>query len=382
MFGSSIFAVTAAIGRLSFSRGASAQKKDTRGFLRGGWKVVLAALLAAIAVLPAQNAGAQSASASNNRTATPIKHLIVVIGENRSFDNVFATYVPPNFSGKPQSVWNLLSQGIVFNTGQPNPDVTTAKQQTATDHDTYQLAPPKDATSLFGNFLPQPSTGLNALPNDPCDLGQYEGDGMLGCSDIGLPQGPSSPYFLGLLAGGTGQDFWDPWASRFAYFYPTPDCRYPSNLPNAPYSIREASSQNTACNVEHPLLNVYRKPIAIPTQFSDNTGDPVHRFFQMWQPNDCDYIHHHSSQNPSGCLHDLYTWVATSVGWQITGYVTNSPPATGDYQGTFQGGIAMGFYNMATGDWPYFKSLAQQFAISDNYHQPIMGGQGRTRSSC
>jgi phospholipase C len=28
-------------------------------------------------------------------TQTPIKHVIVIIGENRSFDHVFATYVPP-----------------------------------------------------------------------------------------------------------------------------------------------------------------------------------------------------------------------------------------------------------------------------------------------
>jgi phospholipase C len=28
------------------------------------------------------------------KTRTPIQHLIVVVGENRSFDNVFATYVP------------------------------------------------------------------------------------------------------------------------------------------------------------------------------------------------------------------------------------------------------------------------------------------------
>ncbi len=27
-------------------------------------------------------------------TATPIKHVIIIIGENRSFDHVFATYVP------------------------------------------------------------------------------------------------------------------------------------------------------------------------------------------------------------------------------------------------------------------------------------------------
>jgi phospholipase C len=72
-----------------------------------------------------------------------------------------------------------------------------------------------------------------------------------------------------------------------------------------------------------------------------------------------------SVSNPSGCAHDLYAWVATTVGWQIT---KNGLPPTGD-QGTFQGGIAMGFYNMATGDYPYFRSLASSYAINDNYHQ-------------
>src|SRR5258708_5371178 len=65
---------------------------------------------------PIAAAEAQTYSPSNIRTSTPIKHLIVVIGENRSFDNVFATYVPPDPS---QSVWNLLSQGIVDINGKP-----------------------------------------------------------------------------------------------------------------------------------------------------------------------------------------------------------------------------------------------------------------------
>jgi phospholipase C len=34
----------------------------------------------------------------------------------------------------------------------------------------------------------------------------------------------------------------------------------------------------------------------------------------------------------------------------------------------------MGFYNMARGDAALFKRLADQYAIADNYHQPIMGG--------
>jgi phospholipase C len=41
-----------------------------------------------------------------------------------------------------------------------------------------------------------------------------------------------------------------------------------------------------------------------------------------------------------------------------------------------QGGEAMGFYNMATGDAPYLKFLADFYAISDNLHQSIMGGTG------
>ncbi len=37
---------------------------------------------------------AQAQSTNDGKTTTPIKHVIVIIGENRSFDHVFATYVP------------------------------------------------------------------------------------------------------------------------------------------------------------------------------------------------------------------------------------------------------------------------------------------------
>src|SRR5262245_60408384 len=39
---------------------------------------------------------------------TPIEHVIVLIGENRSFDHTFATYEPRN----GQSIASLLSKGI------------------------------------------------------------------------------------------------------------------------------------------------------------------------------------------------------------------------------------------------------------------------------
>jgi phospholipase C len=69
-----------------------------------------------------------AAEAKTPPTTTPIKHLIVVIGENRSFDNVFGTYVPP----PGQSVWNLLSQGIVNKTGAPGLNAARALQRQAT----------------------------------------------------------------------------------------------------------------------------------------------------------------------------------------------------------------------------------------------------------
>ena len=51
-------------------------------------------------------------SSSDGNTSTPIKHLIVIYGENRSFDHLFAIYKPQH----TETVMNLLSQGIV------NPD--------------------------------------------------------------------------------------------------------------------------------------------------------------------------------------------------------------------------------------------------------------------
>src|SRR5207244_13450944 len=41
-----------------------------------------------------------------------------------------------------------------------------------------------------------------------------------------------------------------------------------------------------------------------------------------------------------------------------------------------QGSVAMGFYNLQTGDAPILKSLADQYAMSDNYHQSVAGGTG------
>src|SRR6516225_1876397 len=59
---------------------------------------------------------------------TPIKHVVVIIGENHTFDNVFATYRPPG----RQRIQNLLSEGIVTRNGAPGPHYARAAQLTAT----------------------------------------------------------------------------------------------------------------------------------------------------------------------------------------------------------------------------------------------------------
>src|SRR5260370_17804607 len=61
---------------------------------------------------------------SPNSTTTPIKHLIVLIGENRTFDHTFATYQPKH----GQTISNLLSRGIIDANGSPGPNAGLATQ--------------------------------------------------------------------------------------------------------------------------------------------------------------------------------------------------------------------------------------------------------------
>ena len=59
------------------------------------------------------------------KTASPIKHVIIIVGENRSFDHIFATYVPKH---RGERVLNLLSEGIVNADGSPGPNFAKGHQ--------------------------------------------------------------------------------------------------------------------------------------------------------------------------------------------------------------------------------------------------------------
>ena len=53
-----------------------------------------AVAVSAFALFATFGASAADKSADSVKTETPIKHVIVVIGENRSFDHVFGNHVP------------------------------------------------------------------------------------------------------------------------------------------------------------------------------------------------------------------------------------------------------------------------------------------------
>ena len=124
------------------------------------------------------------------------------------------------------------------------------------------------------------------------------------------------------------------------------DTRFPASLPDGPFQIT-ASVPYFDSHVEYSKFGQCEF-------FGAYAGDPIHRFYQMWQQ--------------SAAFHDrLATWVINTAG-DDNGALPPEP--------IYQGGVQMGFYNMAQGDAPILRDLAQHYAISDNYHQAVQGGTG------
>src|ERR1700749_5104410 len=123
------------------------------------------ALSLAVIKMSAGPALAAAAKASNDspspgslgKPQSPIKHVIVIIGENRSFDHVFATYRPTSIKGRPQEVLNLLSEGIVSLKGTravPGPNWERAVQKQATGQESvFTLSPPSQDYKTLPNPL-------------------------------------------------------------------------------------------------------------------------------------------------------------------------------------------------------------------------------------
>jgi acid phosphatase len=253
-----------------------------------------ASVASAVGLVAAATAVTAAAAAPSHHhrgaTTTPIKHVVVIIGENHSFDNIFATYRPPGH----QHIQNLLSERVINKDGSPGPNFAKATQLTAREHGTYTLTP-----KLTGPYttLPKPNT---TFVSSACD---------------GLP-GNST------------------------------DKRFPANLPDGPFQITK--------HVPYFDSHLEYSSFGQCELFGAYVGDPLHRFYEMWQQ--------------TAAFHDrLNTWVANTSGDDNGA----NPPAP-----IFQGGVSMGFYNVAEGDAPILRDLAEHYSISDNYHQAVQGGTG------
>jgi phospholipase C len=281
---------------------------------------------------------------NSHRTATPIKHVIIIIGENRTFDHIFATYKP-----KPgESVSNLLSEGIINEDGTPGPNYARAHQFSAdiTGSPVFQLSP-TTGKALYP-VLPAP---LNGGPTDVCKGNKICNLGDATSSEDGLATHPIN-YYEFLLAGGTGLTGRVPDTRINGVHGSAPY----SSLPPGPFQLTNSSS------------------------FFDDSyaNSPVHRFYQMWQQEDCNAVDA-TARNASGCKADFFTWTEVTVGSNNNGK-PQPPNFSTDYAPgkvtTGEGATAMGFYNMHDGDAPYTKELADDYAMNDNFHQSVMGGTG------
>jgi len=129
----------------------------------------------------------------NEVTRTPIKHVIVIVGENRSFDHVFATYKPKH----GQHVDNLLSKKIINEDGTPGPEYSLAAQYSAdiTGNTEFQLSPTNKTPYAT---LPAP---LNGGPTDVC-----KSNGICSLADAEASENglPDATYYGYLTSGGTG----------------------------------------------------------------------------------------------------------------------------------------------------------------------------------
>jgi len=266
------------------------------------------------------------------KTESPIKHVIILIGENRGTDHTFGVYKP---KGKGQTISNILSNGIVKKDGSPGPNFALAQQFLVAPQKGYYVGAPDHAKMAYGNRgqMPQPNT--NGAPSAQSATGAPFVPAVLAAASALDP----SPDFNAntntiLTTGFTGLPA------------NTLDTRVPDAgvLPNGPFVLQGANLSD-----------------------DDYTGDTTHRFYQAWQQSDCS-VHNATKANPTGCLNDLFPFVMSTFNLN-----DSMSPAV---QGNFSEGNEMGFYDAEQEEASTLKTLADRFSLSDNFHQSFQGGTG------
>lgn len=290
------------------------------------WRFRTALCVSVVALLAVGNAavGYSAGPAKNSdpadsvRTESPIKHVIILIGENRGLDHTFGVYRP---KGKGQTISNMLSKGIVNVDGTPGPNFALARQFSVAPQTSFYVGAPDIAKTLYGpgNLMPQPNT--NGTPTAQSDtappfktVAEASIETDMAASDVSLLTTGASGLAPGVL-----------------------DTRVPGagNLPNGPFILQGPNLDD-----------------------DDYTGDMTHCFYQAWQQQDCS-LANATKANPTGCLNDIFPFVMATYS------ATNK-----------SAGNEMGFLDAEQEQASLLKALADQFTLSDNFHQSFMGGTG------
>jgi phospholipase C len=197
----------------------------------------LATVLCAVCMTfnPLVDAWAASGSTSNPaesyNTTTPIKHVVVIFGENISFDHYFATYPnatnppsEPRFTALPNSptVNNLLSGGLLTENPNSVQPFRLDRTQSVTCDQNHNYGPEQQAFDNGAMDLFPQSTGVGATPPSTCDyghgtglvMGYYDGNTVtalwnyaqhyaLSDNSYNTQFGPSAPGAINLVSGNT-----------------------------------------------------------------------------------------------------------------------------------------------------------------------------------
>src|SRR5580692_810606 len=303
-----------------------------RNHLAWGASAVMSFSLLAATVGFADDKTKDNDAADAVKTESPIKHVIILIGENRGTDHTFGVYKP---KGKHETISNILSKSIVNEDGTPGPNFSLAQQFMVKPQPQYYIGAPKAAKAAYGSTgqMPQPNT--NGAP-----IAQGESGA------------PFVPAFLAELAVVDPSPDFNPLTDTIlttgftSLASDSLDTRIPNAgiLPNGPFVLQGTNISD-----------------------DDYTGDMTHRFYQAWQQSDCS-VANATKANPTGCLNDLFPFVMSTYDLN-----DSKTPAV---QGNFSEGNEMGFYDAEQEEASTLKTLADRFSLSDNFHQSFQGGTG------
>src|SRR5262249_20105267 len=313
---------------LIFALGRAEMRGDK--YKSGGRKLKLLVGVAAAALgATAGKAADPDKAVDRVSTTTPIKHVIVVLAENSSFDHAFGTFRPR----EGQHIANLLSKGIVNADGTPGPNFSKAAQFTVSPQPQYFIAAPQLSKTTSAT---RPPPDLNGVPQQATDDNPPPFATVAAAQAAEPSLAPKDAILL--TTGASGLPF-KPETNGVR----NPDTRIlnVTNLPNGPF-------QQTAKDANGKGL-----------PYDAYTEDTIHRFYQMWQQSDCS-VQHATQDNPTGCLNDLLPSVLT--------------PLAGVAEGG--NGTSNAVFNMNQGHAAVLKKPAHEVSIADNYHQAVMGGTG------